>query len=241
MPLGAVIFDVDGTLAETEEIHRKAFNAAFLEAGLDWHWDRDLYRRLLQVTGGRERILAYATETGTSEIDAPALHKRKTAIYGESMVAGNVFLRPGIEDIIHRARRHGLKLAIATTTSRPNVEALIAATLGSEAMTWFQSVRTGEDVSRKKPDPQVFELVMRDLGFPADKCLVLEDSANGLRAAKALDLPVIITPSIYTADDDFSGADLVMKNAAEPLSHRKLMHAGGSIAVNSEYWEKLFT
>ncbi|MCB1457635.1 MAG: HAD hydrolase-like protein, partial [Nitratireductor sp.] len=66
MPLGAVIFDVDGTLAETEEIHRKAFNAAFLEAGLDWHWDRDLYRRLLQVTGGRERILAYATETGTS-------------------------------------------------------------------------------------------------------------------------------------------------------------------------------
>ncbi|MCB1449505.1 MAG: HAD-IA family hydrolase [Nitratireductor sp.] len=240
MPLGAVIFDVDGTLAETEEMHRKAFNTAFAEAGMDWHWDRDLYRRLLQVTGGKERITAYADEIGTSGIDAALLHKRKTAIYGESMVSGNVFLRPGIEDVIMRARKHGLKLAIATTTSRPNVEALISATLGSEAMTWFQSVRTGEDVSRKKPDPEVFELVMKDLGFPADKCLVFEDSANGLHAAKALDLPVIITPSIYTSEDDFSLADLVMKNAAEPLSHRKLMRVGGPIAVNSEYWEKLF-
>ncbi len=170
MPVRALIFDVDGTLAETEEIHRAAFNAAFAEAGIGWFWTVDMYARLLKVTGGRERIAAYGDEIGSLPGDIPALHRRKTDIYNERIRSGGIALRPGVERLIRTAREHELTLAIATTTSRPNVISLIAATLGESAVAWFASIRTGEDVSRKKPDPEVFNLVLADLGLAAADC-----------------------------------------------------------------------
>jgi HAD superfamily hydrolase (TIGR01509 family) len=218
MVVRALIFDVDGTLAETEELHRIAFNRTFAEAGLPWKWDRELYSELLKVTGGRERIEAYAQQIATLDIDAPALHRRKTDLYNELIVPGAVELRPGIEDLLRRARDIGLDLAIATTTSRSNVVGLMRATLGEEALGWFRSVRTGEDTGRKKPDPEVFQLVLEDLGYRPDECLIFEDSENGLRAAQAVKVPVVITPSIYTREDDFSGADYIFKNLDEPFS-----------------------
>ena len=218
MSVRALIFDVDGTLAETEELHRIAFNRTFAEAGLPWNWDRDLYRELLKVTGGRERIEAYAQRTGAEGIDAPALHRCKTEVYNELMVPGTVELRPGVEDLLRRARSAGIDLAIATTTSRPNVVGLLRATLGEDALGWFRSVRTGEDTTRKKPDPEVYRLVLGDLGYLPEDCLIFEDSENGLRAAKAVHVPTVITPSIYTGDDDFSGADYIFKNLDEPFS-----------------------
>ena len=217
MPVRALIFDVDGTLAETEEIHRAAFNAAFAEAGLGWNWTEELYARLLKVTGGRERIAAYGAETGSLPVDIPALHLRKTEIYNERIQRGDIALRPGVEGLIRKAREHGLPLAIATTTSRPNVVSLIAATLGESAVAWFASIRTGEDVSRKKPDPEVFNLVLADLGLAAADCVAFEDSANGLKAALAGGIVTIITPSIYTRAEDFSAAALVLKDLDEPL------------------------
>ncbi|MCI5073894.1 HAD-IA family hydrolase [Oricola sp.] len=218
MAVRALILDVDGTLAETEELHRIAFNRTFEEAGLDWVWDRELYRELLAVTGGRERIRFHAERIGAQDIDVGALHRRKTDIYGASMRPGNVTLRPGVEALLRRARAAGLDLAIGTTTSRTNVGALMQATLGADALSWFRSVRTGEDTPRKKPDPEVYRLVLADLGFPPEDCLVFEDSANGLRAAKAAGAPTVITPSIYTAEDDFAGADYIFKNLDEPFS-----------------------
>jgi HAD superfamily hydrolase (TIGR01509 family) len=209
----ALIFDVDGTLAETEEIHRAAFNQAFAEAGIAWVWTQPLYARLLRVTGGRERIAAYAEERPAGGgLDIPALHARKTEIFNTMLRRGPIALRPGVERLIRRGRKAGLQFAIATTTSRPNVGCLLAATLGQDALRWFASVRTGEDVARKKPDPEVYRLALGDLGFASSECLAFEDSANGLRAATAAGLATIVTPSLYTAGEDFIGAACVMED-----------------------------
>ena len=215
MALRALIFDVDGTLAETEEIHRAAFNRAFAEAGLGWLWTPALYARLLKVTGGRERIAAYAQEIGATGIDIPALHRRKTEIYNEQIRSGGIALRPGIARLIEEARLGGLRLAVATTTSRPNVASLIAATLGPAALDGFASLRTGEDVARKKPDPEVYRLALADLGLAPAECLAFEDSANGLKAACAAGIRAVVTPSLYTAEEDFTGAALLLPSLAD--------------------------
>ena len=210
MVLKALIFDVDGTLAETEDLHRMAFNRAFAGAGIEWFWDQAVYGRLLKVTGGRERIMAYAEDTGTSGIDAAALHKSKTGCYKEAMAESAIALRDGVERLIGLGLERGLSLGIATTTSRTNVDSLFRATLGPDMLDRFRSVRTGEDVSVKKPDPEVYRLVLDDLGVRASESIAFEDSANGLRAAKALGIPTLVTPGIYTSKDDFTGADCVL-------------------------------
>lgn len=206
MIVGALIFDVDGTLAETEEIHRVAFNQAFAEAGLSWCWSPELYGRLLRITGGRERIAAYAEETGLRALDVPTLHRRKTEIFNQALRRGPMALRPGVEVLIRAAHARGLSLAIATTTSRPNVASLIEMTLGEGALSRFAAIRTGEDVARKKPDPEVYLQVLADLGLRAAECLAFEDSANGLRAARAAGIATIVTPSRYTRQECFAGA-----------------------------------
>lgn len=213
--LEALIFDVDGTLAETEEVHREAFNQAFAEAGLDWNWSQDRYRVLLKTTGGVERINAHANEIGVAGIDAKALHKRKTAFYTAAVDEGRIELRPGVESLIRMARRAGIRLAIATTTSRVNVEALIDSTLGETARDWFEVMACGEDVSAKKPDPEVYEFALRGLGLPPFSCLALEDTANGVASARGAGLAVLVTPSIYSAGEDFSGASAIWPSLAE--------------------------
>ena len=216
MPARALIFDVDGTLAETEDLHRLAFNQAFEEADIDWVWSRELYAELLRVTGGKERIRFHADETRTAGIDAATLHRRKTEIYNGFMAPGALELRPGVERLIRRAREEGLELAIATTTSRANIVGLFTATMGADVLRWFASIRCGEDVKAKKPDPEVFQLVLEDLDIDPADCIVFE-------ASKALSLPTVVTPSIYTWDNDFSHADLVIRTLDEPFSVRELM------------------
>ena len=212
MTIRALIFDVDGTLAETEEIHRAAFNQTFAETRLGWVWTSELYGRLLRVTGGRERMAAYAAEVGTDSIDIASLHRRKTAIFNQLLRRGPIALRPCVAPLIRACRAKGPPLAIATTTSRPNVVSLLEATLGIGALEWFASVRAGEDVARKKPDPQVYHLVLSDLGLSPSDCIAFEDSANGFHAARAAGLPTVITPSLYTQGEDFAGAVCVIED-----------------------------
>ncbi len=213
MALRALIFDVDGTLAETEEIHRAAFNRAFAEDGLAWHWDVDLYRELLRVTGGKERIRRYLDMDGVApaldEARIARLHARKNEIYGETVRSGGCILRPGVAALVRSARASGLRLAIATTTSRPNVEALLAATFPDEA-DLFDPIVAGEDVVAKKPAPDAYVLAVEKLGLPTDVCLALEDSLNGLTAARAAGLATVVTPSLYTAHEVFDGAAQVI-------------------------------
>ncbi|EPY02895.1 HAD-IA family hydrolase [Magnetospirillum fulvum] len=200
MSLAALIFDVDGTLAETEEVHRDSFNHAFIENGLDWHWDRPLYRDLLKVAGGRERLRAFAPDV-SDELVA-TLHAAKTAHYTRMASEGALSLRPGILPLIAQARAEGLKLALATTTSRANIVAL----LGPKRCDWFDVVVSGEDTPKKKPDPSVYHMVLDRLGVPARQCLVIEDSAHGVQAARTAGLDVVVTESVYTGGDDFTGA-----------------------------------
>lgn len=215
----ALIWDVDGTLSETEETHRAAFNAAFAEIGLDWHWDRAIYRRLLHVTGGKERIGAYAAETGTALDDGAIshIHLDKTMRYGKMVESGQAPLRPGVAPLIEAARRAGLRQAIATTTSRPNVDALIAASLGRPAAEVFDVIAAGDEVAAKKPAPDVYLLALERLGLPAGDCIALEDSLPGLAAARAAGLRVLVTPSAYTDDGDFGMADWVLDDLTGPL------------------------
>lgn len=214
--LKALIFDVDGTLAETEEVHRAAFNQTFAEAGLDWNWNVETYKGLLKITGGRERMEHFSRINSLPVPDCAALHKIKTTHYNDLIAHSGAVLRPGVEALIHAARDERLKLAIATTTSRPNVASLISATLGFNALGWFTAICCGEDVSAKKPDPEVYTLALKLCGLAPGQAIAFEDSRNGVQAAKAAGLACIVTPGMYTANDDFSGSDLIVENLTAP-------------------------
>jgi HAD superfamily hydrolase (TIGR01509 family) len=210
--LAALIFDVDGTLAETEEAHRAAFNGAFAARGMGWHWAPDDYRTLLATTGGKERIAAHAARIGAAlSADAiAALHADKTARYTELIAAGELPLRPGVADLVAAARAAGLRLAVATTTSRPNIEALTLAAWGLPAAEVFDVIAAGDEVARKKPAPDVFLLALDRLGVAPEAALALEDSRNGLSSARAAGLRVLVTPSLYTDHEDHAAADWVV-------------------------------
>jgi HAD superfamily hydrolase (TIGR01509 family) len=221
----ALIFDVDGTLAETEEIHRQAFNAAFVRADLDWCWGRVVYKDLLRVAGGKERIRAFDRLRGggslLSDADVAELHRIKTAIYADLIAGGGCLLRPGVKALFTAALRRGQRLAIATTTSRGNVDALLASALGKNWADPFAAIVAGDEVSKKKPAPDVYLEVLSRLNLSASECLAIEDSGIGLVAASGAGIPVLISRSDYFRDDDFSGALLVTDDLTEVTGIKK--------------------
>ena len=212
MSLRALIFDVDGTLAETEEAHRAAFNAAFAAAGLNWHWSMADYGRLLTTTGGKERMARWRAERGSGPSDAAiaALHRDKTARYAALLAGGGLQARPGVLALAAAARAAGLRLAVATTTSPGNVAALTQAIWGRAAEEVFDVIAAGDEVAAKKPAPDVYALALDRLSLPAGAALAFEDSRNGVLSARAAGLRVVVTPSAYTAGEDFAGAEVVL-------------------------------
>jgi HAD superfamily hydrolase (TIGR01509 family) len=221
--LGALIFDVDGTLADTERFHLQAFNEAFASEGLDWRWDLPTYTRLLETSGGKERLLAYWQEVrgDTVVIEGNAMrdlldrvHLAKTATYEALVNDGAVQLRPGVLQLLEDAQRSGLALAIATTTSPVNVAALLRRAYGPQWRLHFPVVCDASTAPRKKPHPQVYLQALQSLGLPAEACIAFEDSANGLRSALAAGLGVVVTPTRFTAHQDFNGALRVLYDLA---------------------------
>ncbi|MDP2407038.1 MAG: HAD-IA family hydrolase [Hydrogenophaga sp.] len=222
--LNALIFDVDGTLADTESVHLEAFNHAFQQEGLDWHWSTEQYTQLLDISGGKERMLAYwrSVDPDLKEVEAGAvsdtinrLHEIKTAYYENAVNSGAVALRPGVLALMSEARRQGLQLAIATTTSPVNIAALMRSAIGLDWRSHFLAIGDASNAPVKKPNPQVYMKVLADMGMRAADCVAFEDSSNGLRAARAAGLDTVITPNGFTAHHDFAGALRVVPNLSE--------------------------
>jgi beta-phosphoglucomutase-like phosphatase (HAD superfamily) len=221
--LRALIFDVDGTLADTEEAHRMAFNAAFKDAALPWHWSEQEYTRLLEVSGGKERIWKYWLELDqeiTTQHDAhaqvDAIHRSKTRHYKALVEHGDVPMRPGVVCLIMEAFAAGLPMAIATTTTPENIDVLLRAQLGTDWRKYFRVVRDGHSDPVKKPAPDVYLSVLHELGVDGDDCLAFEDSHNGLAAALGADIRTIVTPTAYTALHRFDGALRVLQHLGDP-------------------------
>lgn len=215
--LKALLFDVDGTLAETErDGHRVAFNQTFEAHGLPWHWDETRYGELLEISGGSERIAHYAASDhpqwmarAEAAAEITQMHLQKNRHYAELVRAGHIQLRPGLLPLLLQAVNAGLTLAIVTTTSRSNVEALLAATMDPPLRDAFALYVTGDDVTRKKPDPECYEIALRELKLPAAATLAVEDSSNGLRAASGAGIRSLVVPSVYFRKTDFSGAAFI--------------------------------
>jgi len=213
MAVKAIIFDVDGTLSETEELHRQAFNQSFAEFALPWVWTRGLYGELLKTTGGKERMTVYLRDHLHQQADQSRIvqiHRRKTEIYGELVAKGAALLRPGIAGLIEDAGKRGVRLAVATTTNRPNVDRLAEACFGRPAGDVFEVIAAGDEVQRKKPAPDVFELALTGLGLDPGDCVGLEDSRNGLLSCTGAGVPCIVSPCMYTKGSDFNGAAAVI-------------------------------
>lgn len=222
MTLRALIFDVDGTLADTEEAHRQAFNAAFIELELWWDWSPQLYAQLLRVSGGKERIERYIETLRVTPEERARLrplvsliHDTKTRIYKDLLESFRLPLRPGVADLIDEARAAGVGLAIASTTTSANVGVLVRAALGRGAMNWFTTIAAGDVVENKKPAPDIYHRALQGLRLPAECCMAFEDSLNGLRAAGAAGLFTVVTPTRWNAGEQFDGAQLLLNTLGE--------------------------
>lgn len=223
MAIAALLFDVDGTLADTEETHRQAFNAAFLEFRLPYDWSPDQYEVLLRVSGGKERLAHYFEGLPVSReekdhllANVSGLHRVKTRHYAELVASGGSPLRPGIRRLLGEALAAGVKVGIASTTTSANVAALLDAEMGPNAHKRFAVIACGDVVPSKKPAPDIYHLALATMGVPAKRAVAFEDSANGLAAAKAAGLYTVVTPTRWTATQDFGVADLTLPHLGDP-------------------------
>ena len=239
----AIIFDCDGVLVDTErDGHRVGFNRAFREFGIDAEWDVELYGKLLLVAGGKERMRAYFDEYGwpdgadTAEARDElivALHKLKTEITSGLVAEGGLPLRPGIARIVDEAIAAGVRLGVCTTSNPKFIDAVLDL-FGPERKAKFDFVHAGDVVAKKKPAPDIYLLALETLGLPAHACMVIEDSRNGLLAARGAGLPTLVTTSTYTVDEDFTGAVKVVPELGdEPTVNVRLADLGELAAATA--------
>lgn len=221
--LQALVFDVDGTLADTEELHRQAFNEAFRVHGLGWSWSRVLYGELLHITGGKERLASYIERLQLAGSEASRLlgmvqklHATKCGLYRDFVACGHVRPRAGVLRLMAEARAAGVRLAIASTTSPENVAALLASGFGPDALQRFCTIATGDVVGKKKPAPDIYNLALTALRLRPEEAIAFEDSAVGVQASRAAGVFTIAVPSSWTRGQDFAAADLTLDSLGDP-------------------------
>ena len=221
MSIEALIFDVDGTMADTEEAHRVAFNLAFERYRLGWAWQPAEYRELLKITGGKERMAHYIDhldvppqERRRLSMLLPDIHAEKTRFYSSFVADGAVPLRDGVAALLDEALAAGYLLAIASTTTAVNIDALLQSTLGPRGLDMFSAIACGDQVRAKKPAPDIYRLALRGLGMLPEHAIAFEDSPNGLRAATTAGLCTVVTPTFWTEGGDFTAAALLLPGLA---------------------------
>jgi HAD superfamily hydrolase (TIGR01509 family) len=216
--LKAVIFGAIGVIAETSDLQRQAFNTAFAEAGLDWVWDAQTYRALLSINGGQARLRAYRDEDAgrldVSDAEIAALHERKSHHYVGLTADGMLKPRAGVTQLIQSCQDSGVRVALCTSTSRGNVNAVRAALGDALDFSAFASITTIDKIAAVKPAPDAYFHCLSALGLTADEVIAIEDTPVSMASARAAGIKVIATPGAMTADQDFSDAALVVDNLA---------------------------
>ncbi len=203
--MSAILFGSISTLADTSELQRRAFNDAFAAYGLDWNWSRDDYVAMLGSNGGAQRIADYASSRG-DDVDAAAVHAKKSEIFQQLLGSSSVAPRPGVVETVGEARRNDRKLGFVTTTSQGNIDALLAALKPHISAEMFDLIVSKDSVSHPKPDPDVYHYALAQLGEEAGAVVAIEDNVGGVRAATAAGLTCIAFPNQNTSGGDFSGA-----------------------------------
>ena len=230
MELKAVLFDVDGTIAESEELHRNAFNESFKEYGLSWFWDEAIYRELTLVGGGKERIMHYIERASpemlsyknlTSYIDS--LHKVKSQIYKDDLSEIGISLRPGVGRLISELKKNNIRMSLVSSTTEENLYNLFQIGLNVNPNDWFEVIGHGDCTKYKKPSPEIYHWVLDKMKLPSGGCIAIEDAPRGVDSAVNAGIKVIITPSQYTNKEIFEKGELVLSDLGEPDNPFKVL------------------
>jgi beta-phosphoglucomutase-like phosphatase (HAD superfamily) len=223
MKLNAILFDVGGTIAESEEIHRVSFNEAFKEFGLNWYWDEAIYRELVFIGGGKERIKHYITRAWPEMLKQKNLtkyiesvHKIKGQIYEEFLNDSQLKARPGIIRLLKELKNEKIRLAIVSDTTEENLINLFKKGLGINPIEWFEILAHGGCTIQKKPSPDIYLWTLERLKLPPESCLAIEDAPRGVDSAIDAGLKVLVTPSIYTLEEKFEKSSLLLSHLGEP-------------------------
>ena len=223
MLLSAVLFDVDGTISETEELHRKSFNESFKEFNLDWFWDEAIYKELINIGSGVERIEYYIKRAWPEMMEYKnlakyinSIHKVKNEIFEDYIVESEIKPRPGVIRLINELKENKIRIAIVSSTSESNLLKLFKEGLNIDPLTTFDLIAHGDCTKNKRPSPEIYEWILEKLRLPPQSCIAIEDSLRGLESAKNAELNILATPSIFTKEEDFSNAKLVISNLGEP-------------------------
>ena len=248
MLLSAVIFDVDGTISETEELHRKSFNESFKEFNLDWFWDEAIYKELINIGSGVERIEYYIKRAWPEMMEYKnltkyinSIHKVKNEIFEDYIVESEIKPRPGVIRLINELKENKIRIAIVSSTSESNLLKLFKEGLNIDPLTTFDLIAHGDCTKNKRPSPEIYEWILEKLRLPPQSCIAIEDSLRGLESAKSAELTLLATPSIFTKEEDFSTAKLVISNLGEPEAPFETIKGNdfGSSFVNIDLLAKL--
>jgi len=222
MLLSAVLFDVDGTIAETEDFHRKSFNESFREFNLDWFWDEAMYKELINIGGGKERIEHYIKRAWPEMLDYKnltkyinSIHKVKNEVFEDYILESEIKPRPGVIRLIKELKENNIRIAIVSSNSEKNLHILFKQGLNINPKKTFDLIAHGECTKNKRPSPEIYEWVLEKLRLPPQSCVAIEDSPRGVESAKNANLNILATPSIFTKDEDFSDAKLIVSDLGE--------------------------
>lgn len=234
-----LFFDQDGVIIDTErDGHRVSFNMTFKEFGFTDEWSVDYYHELLQIAGGKERMKHHLQTKGFSKPIPPEqvddlikdMHKRKTALFVELIETGRLPLRPGIHRFMKEAMEAGLTIGVCTTSNEQAARTVTGKILSDIK---FDIVLAGDVVSHKKPDPEIYNLALSQTDLKPDEVIVVEDSKNGVLAAKAAQTHVIVTTNYYTEKEDVSSGDIIVTCLGDPEGDKgKLIKGDKSLMVD---------